>query len=85
MKIIAVVESDDYSGAAIIDPSYLSITKFDDNFYIAATRCMYSQMPVTCEISREDAEKMISNGVKCFDLNSEESPDKPKRKIRKKD
>lgn len=87
MRIIAVVESDDYSGAAIIDPSYITITKFDDNFYLAATKCMFSQVPVTCEISKSDAEKMIASGVKCFDLfGSNPNGSKPKRKYtRKKD
>lgn len=68
MKIIAIVESDNYSGAAIVDASYITITKISD-FYLAATKCMFSQIPVTCEISEEDANKLIRNGVNCFDLN----------------
>lgn len=73
MKIIAVVESDDYSGAAIVDPSYITITKISD-FYLAATRCMFSELPVTSEISEEQAEKLIANGVKCFDLDENITP-----------
>lgn len=69
MKIIAIVESDDYSGAAIVDASYITITKISD-FYLAATKCMFSQIPVTCEISEEQAHKLIRNGVNCFDLNT---------------
>jgi hypothetical protein len=85
MKIIAVIESDDFGGAAVIDASYLSITKFEENFYLAATRCMYTQAPITCEITKEDAEKMILNGVKCFDLNEELPDKKSRKKVRKKD
>lgn len=69
MKIIAIVESDNYSGAAIVDASYITITKISD-FYLAATKCMFSQIPVTCEISEEEANKLIRNGVNCFDLNT---------------
>ena len=73
MKIIAIVESDDYSGAAIVDPSYITITKISD-FYLAATRCLFSDMPVTSEISEEQAEKLMANGVKCFDLSETNKP-----------
>ncbi len=68
MKVIAIIESDDYSGAAIVDPSYITITKISD-FYIAATRCLFSDIPETSEISEEQANKLIENGVKCFDIN----------------
>lgn len=73
MKIIAIVESDDYSGAAIVDPSYITITKISD-FYLAATRCLFSEMPVTSEISEEQADKLMANGVKCFDINETDKP-----------
>ncbi len=73
MKIIAIVESDDYSGAAIVDPNYITITKISD-FYLAATRCLFSELPVTSEISEEQAEKLIANGVKCFDLDETNEP-----------
>ena len=73
MKIIAIVESDDYSGAAIVDPNYITITKISD-FYLAATRCLFSEIPVTSEISEEQAEKLIANGVKCFNLDETNEP-----------
>ncbi len=73
MKIIAIVESDDYSGAAIVDPSYITITKISD-FYLAATRCLFSDMPVTSEISEEQADKLMAYGVKCFDINETNEP-----------
>jgi len=73
MKIIAIVESDDYSGAAIVDPSYITITKISD-FYLAATRCLFSEMPVTSEISEEQADKLMANGVKCFNINETDKP-----------
>jgi hypothetical protein len=72
MKIIAIVESDDYGPAAVLDPDYISISKIDD-FYIAATRCVFSNSPITCEISEQTAAELINKGVKCFDL----SPDSP--------
>ena len=64
MKIIAIVESDDYSGAAIVDPSYITITKISD-FYLAATSCLFSDMP---------ADKLMAYGVKCFDINETNEP-----------
>lgn len=72
MKIIAFLETDDCSAVVIIDPDQISITKCSD-FYIAATKCMYTGMPVTCEISEIDAEHLIKNGVRCFDLNESDS------------
>jgi hypothetical protein len=70
MEIIAVVESDDYGPAAIVDPAEITISRFDD-FYIAATRCVFTSMPITCEISEEVALKLMKKGVKCLSLSSE--------------
>jgi hypothetical protein len=64
MKIIAIVESDDYSGVAIVDPDHISVIKFDDT-YFAASRCMHSGMGITCEISEEEANTLIAKGVAC--------------------
>ena len=83
MKVIAIIESDDYSGAAIVDPSYITITKISD-FYIAATRCLFSDIPVTSEISEEQANKLIANGVKCFDINEPIIPVKSKKQKKQK-
>jgi hypothetical protein len=65
MEIIAVVESDDYGPAVIVDPDFITVFHFDD-FYMAATRCMYTDLPITCEISEEIALGLISKGVKCL-------------------
>ena len=54
MEIIAVVESDDYGPAVIIDPEYITVFHFDD-FYMAASRCMFTDRPITSEISEETA------------------------------
>lgn len=72
MKIIAVVESDDYGPAAILDPGHITITKFD-GFYIAASRCVYTNSPITCEISEETALSLIQKGVQCLDMLSNNS------------
>jgi hypothetical protein len=69
MQIIAIVESDDAGSAVVLDPEFISIIKYD-NFYIAATRCLHTLMPITCEISEEDALRLISKGVKCIELES---------------
>lgn len=82
MKIIGIVESDDYSGAAIIDTGYISIVQTND-CWIAASRCMFSHMPVTCEISKDDAQKFVDNGVKCFNLDDEITPPKKSAKFKK--
>lgn len=65
MNIIAVVESDDYGPAVIIDPDHITVFHFDD-FYMAATRCMYTDRPITCEIPKDTAMALISKGVKCL-------------------
>lgn len=82
MKIIAIVESDNYSGAAIVDPSYITVTKISD-FYLAATRCLFSDIPVTSEISEEEADMLIANGVIFLDMN--ESKKTTKKNKQKKD
>ena len=79
MEIIAVVESDDYGPAIIVDPDHITVFSFGD-FYMAATRCMYSDRPITCEISEEQARKFIENGVKCLNFDIEDTPTKDKRK-----
>lgn len=70
MKIIAIVESDDYGPAAVLDADHISISKIDD-FYIAATRCVFTNSPITCEISEETALDLMKKGVKCFDVSSD--------------
>lgn len=70
MKIVAIVESDDCGPAVILDSDCVGLTKFD-NFYLAAARCVYTGLPVTCEISEEDALKLIEKGVNCLSVSSE--------------
>jgi hypothetical protein len=66
MEIIAVVESDDYGPAVIIDPDYITVFHFDD-FYMAASRCMFTDRPITSEISEDTALALIKKGVRCLD------------------
>lgn len=70
MKIIAIVESDDYGAAVILDSDCISVTKIDD-FYFAAARCVFTQMPITCEISESDAQALIDSGVNCISISSD--------------
>ena len=70
MKIIAIVESDDYGPAAIIDPDHISVMKFDD-FYLAATRCVFTNMPISIEISEETANDLIKKGINCLSMSSD--------------
>jgi len=79
MKIIGIVESDDYSGAAIIDADYISVIQMN-GYWMAASKCMFSHMPVTCEISKEQADKFIENGVKYLDFDADTTTKKEKRK-----
>jgi hypothetical protein len=72
MKIIAIVESDDYGPAAIIDPDHISVMKFDD-FYLAATRCVFTNMPISIEISEETANDLIKKGVNCLSMSSDKT------------
>lgn len=67
MKIIAIVESDDYGPAAVLDPAQITITKFN-GFYLAASRCVFTSSPITCEISEETALSLIQKGVQCLDM-----------------
>jgi hypothetical protein len=73
MRIVAIVESDDYSGAAVLDPSSISVIQIDDNFF-AASKCMFSGIPVTCEISEENAAKLIGRGVELVSTDSLTGP-----------
>lgn len=66
VEIIAIVESDDYGPAAIVDPEHITIFLFED-FYLAATRCMYTDRPITCEISEKTARSLMIKGVRCLD------------------
>ena len=72
MQIIAVVESDDYGPAAIVDPEQISVVKFDD-FYLAATRCVFTNMPISVEISEETANELMQKGVKCLSMSSDKT------------
>lgn len=69
MKIVAIVESDDYSGAAILDPSFITVVQVDDTFF-AASRCMFSGRGVTSEITQSEAIKLISRGVELISADS---------------
>lgn len=69
MRIVAVVESDDYGPAVILDPEHISILNIDD-FFIAATRCVYTNQPISCEISKGTADALIRKGVHCFNISS---------------
>jgi len=82
MKIIGIVESDDYSAAAIVDTGFISIVHANE-CWIAASKCMFSLMPVTCEISEEDAKKFVNNGVKCFNLDDQIEPPAKITKVKK--
>jgi hypothetical protein len=79
MRIIGIVESDDYSGAAIIDSDYISVVQMN-GYWMAASKCMFSHMPVTCEISKEEADKFIENGVKYLNFDTDTTIKKEKRK-----
>lgn len=65
MEIIAVVESDDYGPAVILDPDQITVFHFD-TFYMAASRCMFTDRPITCEISEEIALALMKKGVRCL-------------------
>jgi hypothetical protein len=67
MEIIAFVESDDCGPAAIIDSDFISIMQFAD-FYIGATRCIFRDTPITCELTPEIAHKLMKKGVKCLNF-----------------
>jgi len=47
---------------------------------MAASKCMFSHMPVTCEISKEQADKFIENGVKYLNFDADTTTKKEKRK-----
>jgi hypothetical protein len=79
MRIIGIVESDDYSGAAIIDSDYISVVQMN-GYWMAASKCMFSHMPVTCEISEEEADKFIENGVKYLNFDADTNPKKERKK-----
>jgi hypothetical protein len=69
MQIVAVVESDDYGPAVILDPEHISIIRID-GFFLAATRCVFTNQPISCEISSGTANALIKKGVKCINVSS---------------
>jgi hypothetical protein len=69
MQIVAIVESDDCGPAVVLDSDLVKITKMGD-FYLGASRCVYSNMPVVCEISEEIANQLILNGVECLNVST---------------
>jgi len=69
MEIIAIIESDDCGPAVVLDSDFISIMKCDA-FYLGATRCVYNGTPITCELSEENALKLIAKGVNCIELES---------------
>lgn len=70
MEIIAIAESDDCGPFVIMDSDAISVMKMGD-LYLAATRCAYRNTPITCEISKEQAEILISKGVQCLDIEND--------------
>lgn len=69
MQIVAIVESDDYGPAVVLDPEHISIMNID-NFYLAATRCVFTNQPISCEISSGTATSLMRKGVRCFQISS---------------
>jgi len=69
MQIVAVVESDDYGPAVILDPEHISIIRID-GFFLAATRCVFTNQPISCEISAGTASALMRKGVKCINVSS---------------
>lgn len=69
MQIVAVVESDDYGPAVILDPEHISIICID-NFFLAATRCVFTNQPITCEVSGGTASALMRKGVRCLNISS---------------
>jgi uncharacterized protein (DUF39 family) len=67
MEIIAFAESDDCGPFAIVEADLISIMKMQD-LYIAATRCAYRNTPITCEITQDQALRLIASGVQCIDM-----------------
>jgi len=66
MDIIAIIENDEGHKSVVVHPAQISITKLDD-YFMAATRCMLSEEPIVCEISKEDAFRLMKKGVECID------------------
>lgn len=62
VEIVAIVESDDYGPAAILDPDQITIFQFED-FYLAATRCVYTDRPITCELDIDTVKGLMAKGV----------------------
>jgi len=69
MEVIAIIENDNSDKSICIHPWQISITKLDD-YYMAATRCMVSNQPIVCEISKEQVDQLMQKGVECIDWKS---------------
>ena len=69
MEVIAIIENDNSDKSICIHPWQISITKLDD-YYMAATKCVLSDQPVVCEISKDQAIQLMEKGVECIDWKS---------------
>ncbi len=69
MQIVAVVESDDYGPAVVLDPEHITIIRID-GFFLAATRCAFTNQPISCEISGGTASALMKKGVNCISVSS---------------
>lgn len=72
MRIIAIVDTEECGPYVVLDADAISVIKCSD-FYMAATYCGFTGRPLTSEISKECAEGLIENGVRCLDFNEEMS------------
>jgi hypothetical protein len=70
MRIIAIVDTEECGPFVVLDEDAISVIKCSD-FYMAATYCAFTGRPLTSEISKECAEGLIENGVRCLDFNDE--------------
>lgn len=70
MEIIAIAESDDCGPFVIMDSDAISVMKLGD-LYLAATRCAYRNTPITCEITKEQADLLMEKGVQCVDIEND--------------
>ncbi|MEY3377018.1 MAG: hypothetical protein RL463_1328, partial [Bacteroidota bacterium] len=43
-----------------------------DDFYLGATRCLYTDKPITCELDLKTVKALMAKGVQCLNAFAED-------------
>jgi len=62
IDVVCIAECDECGKFIVIDSEAVSITALED-FFMASTKCVFCEQPITGEIPKELVAEMVSAGV----------------------